>query len=966
MAKVVVLKLRKEGTQQDFAVNLAIANDGEFPFAEVLGTLPKSLEVDRHHDNWQSAYRELDIQRRFGTAQAGRTSKNPQQCSISATALKNSMKDWFDHPQFAKIRETIYRELNRTDEIRLLIQTEDSKLRQLPWHLFFDSFLDQYRQAEIALSSSEYYEPTILSANRRNKVRILAILGDRTGINLEEDTKELRNLPDNPEIVFLAEPQRHELDEQLRDEQGWDILFFAGHSSSDKEVKKGYINLNKTNKLQIRELKYGLVRALERGLQLAIFNSCDGLGLAQELAELHIPQIIVMREPVPDKVAQAFLKYFLRDFSCSKPLFLAVREAREILTALESETPNASWLPVIYQLPHKLPPTWRDLCRAVSTSSHQEATNKTVKTPVQANISTKPPTASKQENIKNSSPQTSATPNTLKTPSSQQLNEKNIADYIKNLPKGKEYPVYQIFGVICSFYQHGIATPAEILPLCLPEYSKQAIQKVIDSILNNELKNIVIIIAKGRFQRLGTSDNVNLPKATQIYPSKSLEKYLTTAIPNLDATEEIHQRWIAHCLRSLAINGEDNFVLQVLQDYPEKIQALKPKDDPGEWSVWIKIYEVLRQKHPEDIKIRSQHLGLISRFGTEEQKRHAIDETKPWLLKNSEDRIIRRLYLALVSQSGNQQQQNDAIAQTTTWLQNNYSSFQKALPQDTKIRVELIPLLQKFINLALDNYPKNRDIYHILFQIFGWFREYLNDKHCDSLAKFITQSTLDIPINYWVQIINAANILRDFHNDFNQAEKIYLQVLNTAKAQQKKSAANLPELNRIIRYANLHYARLLIQRPSPQPDEAIKYLKYIIDENPKHGLANLYVAQCYQRKGANFYSKVREHYQRAIDLDKEQTGYFWYEFGCFYRYIFKNAAQARNCFEESLKQKKNLGAYVELADLEAGNNNFSRARELLQKGRSLERLTRRDKQQWRQLERRIQEIDSRILSHLGK
>lgn len=164
----------------------------------------------------------------------------------------------------------------------------------------------------------------------------------------------------------------------------------------------------------------------------------------------------------------------------------------------------------------------------------------------------------------------------------------------------------------------------------------------------------------------------------------------------------------------------------------------------------------------------------------------------------------------------------------------------------------------------------------------------------------------------------------------------------------------------------MHYACFLIQIPSPKPDEAIKYLRYVIDAHPKHGLANLYMAQCYQLKGANFYPKVREHYQRAIDLDKEQTGYFWYEFGCFYRYIFKNAAQARNCFEESLKQKKNLGAYVELADLEAGNNNFARARELLQQGRNLERITRREKHQWQQLERRIQNINSRINGNLSK
>jgi hypothetical protein len=54
-----------------------------------------------------------------------------------------------------------------------------------------------------------------------------------------------------------------------------------------------------------------LKRAITQGLKLAIFNSCDGLGLADYLTDLQIPQTIFMREPVPDRVAHEFLKNFL-------------------------------------------------------------------------------------------------------------------------------------------------------------------------------------------------------------------------------------------------------------------------------------------------------------------------------------------------------------------------------------------------------------------------------------------------------------------------------------------------------------------------------------------------------------------------------------------------------------------------------------------------------------------------------
>nr|WP_017295798.1 hypothetical protein [Geminocystis herdmanii] len=43
-------------------------------------------------------------------------------------------------------------------------------------------------------------------------------------------------------------------------------------------------------------MKTALNQAIKQGLNLAIFNSCDGIGLAQELSKLNIPQVIVMRE----------------------------------------------------------------------------------------------------------------------------------------------------------------------------------------------------------------------------------------------------------------------------------------------------------------------------------------------------------------------------------------------------------------------------------------------------------------------------------------------------------------------------------------------------------------------------------------------------------------------------------------------------------------------------------------------
>ncbi|MGB3641717.1 MAG: CHASE2 domain-containing protein, partial [Rivularia sp. (in: cyanobacteria)] len=271
--------------------------------------------------------------------------------------LKINLDNWLDSPEFRPIERQLRKELHPQDEIHFIIQTEDNQLRKIPWYNW--QFFEDYPHAEMSLSSLNF-EPGKIKHTSGKKVRILAIIGDSNGIDVETDKRFITQLKD-AETVFLVEPQRQQLDELLWDKRGWDILFFAGHSNTEDEGKTGNIYINNTDSLTINELKNALQKAIERGLQLAIFNSCEGLGLAAQLTDLHIPQIIVMREPVPDSVAQQFLKHFLTIFAGGESFYLAVREARERLQGIEAEFPGASWLPVIFQNPAEIPPTWQQL-----------------------------------------------------------------------------------------------------------------------------------------------------------------------------------------------------------------------------------------------------------------------------------------------------------------------------------------------------------------------------------------------------------------------------------------------------------------------------------------------------------------------------------------------------------------------------------------------------------------------------
>ncbi|MEM6754547.1 MAG: CHASE2 domain-containing protein, partial [Cyanobacteria bacterium P01_C01_bin.38] len=282
--------------------------------------------------------------------------------------LQASLNAWLRFEPFQNIERQLRTLLSRDDEVRIIVETDIALLHSLPWHLW--DFFDDYPKAELALSNNEYASPQVLRKFPTGKVNILAVLGNRVGIDIDKDSDLLKNLTD-AQTTFLIEPTRTELDEQLWN-YDWDILFFAGHSASFADGEIGEIYINDTESLTISQLKNALKKAISRGLNIAIFNSCDGIGLARNLAELNIPQMIVMRTKVPDFVAQEFLKNFLITFANAKNLYLSVREARERLQGLETKFPCASWLPVIYQNPTTDSTTWEELKGNVSQTLSED------------------------------------------------------------------------------------------------------------------------------------------------------------------------------------------------------------------------------------------------------------------------------------------------------------------------------------------------------------------------------------------------------------------------------------------------------------------------------------------------------------------------------------------------------------------------------------------------------------------
>ena len=280
---------------------------------------------------------------------------------LAQQKLEQRFNIWLQCQEFVNCRSQWDKNefLDINDEIFVIFQIQDHLIRKLPWHQW--EFFDKYPLATHSFGSLSY-QGRFVGSKSSNQVEILAVLCDDEGIDLQQERSIFDQLVNDldAKIDFMPFPfDRKQLEQRL--EKGCDILFFAGHSKTQGE--SGHIYINAQESLTINDLKNAFEIAIDQGLRLAIFNSCDGLGLANDLAKLNISHVIVMKEQVSNFIAQEFFRYFLGFFSQEKyPVFLAVQEARNKLKQHELQHPGASFLPALCTNPAVVEPlTWENL-----------------------------------------------------------------------------------------------------------------------------------------------------------------------------------------------------------------------------------------------------------------------------------------------------------------------------------------------------------------------------------------------------------------------------------------------------------------------------------------------------------------------------------------------------------------------------------------------------------------------------
>jgi branched-chain amino acid transport system substrate-binding protein len=341
---VVILKIGDGNLDKTgFAFNLQVWHQGQERL-NCDGRLPAATAVRDRFEDWTETANNLGHAYLISLPTVQVTNVDiVDNCRTAAIAFEAAFNQWLMQGVVVNsLIVPLVQAMPQAQGLKFFIQTSDPLLQRLPWQVW--QFLSQtYPDAEVILSSAERPKAVRLKL----PVRILAIEGDTSGTTATLDLTPIELIP-GMTITLLKQPTQTVLRDHLWHES-WDMLLFMGHSRS--QSRTGEIALNASETLSLDDLHDALQFSVENGLKLAIFNSCDGVGIASKLADLKIPYTIAMRHRIPDVIAQVFLQTFLIAFAKGRSVHEAVYTARRKLQESQSRFPYAAWLPVIYQNP---------------------------------------------------------------------------------------------------------------------------------------------------------------------------------------------------------------------------------------------------------------------------------------------------------------------------------------------------------------------------------------------------------------------------------------------------------------------------------------------------------------------------------------------------------------------------------------------------------------------------------------
>lgn len=356
-------------------------------------SLPESAQLTQRYELWRKRYfRFYELSPPAPLSSSGRLnpgSSDPAHDLMEAEqALIQAFRRWLGAGEGRIIQQKIRDHCTRlmhagamgtnAGGIDVFVACESPRLARLPWEQWDlppeGVPADAIRIFRTAAQREQAALPMQTRSQghrqRRRKPRMLAILADDPDLALHEDWQVLRSLRHLAEVQRLTwAPEaavaavKTQITETLKDDRGWDVLYFGGHSN-ETALSGGQFALSPQMQLSMGEIEEALAAAQQNGLQLAIFNSCNGLSIAQSLTGLGL-QVVVMREPITSNAAHRFLQPFCQHLAQGQDVGSALIATQRSLAADEKFAyPSAHLVASLFLTaggtPYRLQPSdWR-------------------------------------------------------------------------------------------------------------------------------------------------------------------------------------------------------------------------------------------------------------------------------------------------------------------------------------------------------------------------------------------------------------------------------------------------------------------------------------------------------------------------------------------------------------------------------------------------------------------------------
>ena len=326
--------------------------------------LPYPTQLSSLYQAWQRAY--LGYYRHALRGRPGAVGRLTapvnwhSQLGQAEAKLLSEFHRWLRQEDLFSLRSALIPSEAAAPAVDLFLTCEPIEVARLPWETWeIGAEFGASTPLRITRSPANIRAETPPRHSfRRGKARILVILGEDTGIDLTGDRAALKSLQAMAEVRFAggeagkpAGALKEQVAAAIADAQGWDLLFFVGHSDEAKQVG-GEILIAPQVSLSLKELTQYLETARDRGLQFALFNSCSGLDIADSLVNLGLSQVVIMRERVHNQVAVAFLVQFLQGLAQHLDAHEALLKACRYLKSEKHLTyPSAYLIPSLFRHP---------------------------------------------------------------------------------------------------------------------------------------------------------------------------------------------------------------------------------------------------------------------------------------------------------------------------------------------------------------------------------------------------------------------------------------------------------------------------------------------------------------------------------------------------------------------------------------------------------------------------------------